>query len=53
MQPEDNGYFIYLVRGEDLKNPFDLKPIIEKVKPNDRFSVYKGKKLTLGERLAL
>jgi hypothetical protein len=31
-QPEDNGYFVYLV-GENKKNPYDLKPKLDFVRP--------------------
>ena len=32
-QPQDNGYFIYLVQGDEVDNPFDLKPMIDYVRP--------------------
>ena len=35
-QPQDNGYFIYLVQGDDVDNPFDLKPMIDYVRPGDK-----------------
>lgn len=31
-QPEDNGYFVYLI-GENKKNPYDLRPKLDFVKP--------------------
>jgi hypothetical protein len=35
-QPQDNGYFIYLVQGDDPDNPFDLKPMIDYVRPQEK-----------------
>lgn len=33
-QPEDNGYFIYLQQGsESENNPFDLKPMLDYIRP--------------------
>ena len=31
-QPEDNGYFVYLI-GDNKKNPYDLRPKLDFVKP--------------------
>jgi len=31
-QPEDNGYFVYLV-GDNKKNPYDLKPKLDFSRP--------------------
>lgn len=33
-QPEDNGYFVYLV-SDNKKNPYDLKPKIDFVRPKN------------------
>lgn len=35
-QPQDNGYFIYLTHGDEKDNPFDLKPMIDAVRPSDK-----------------
>ena len=40
-QPQDNGFFIYLVQGnssgENFHNPFDLKPLEDLPKRKTKF----------------
>jgi hypothetical protein len=48
-QPEDNGYFIYLQPGKDsVTNPFDLKPMIDYIRPSYQNNKKKSYKNQLG-----
>lgn len=48
-QPEDNGYFIYLQAGSNSENnPFDLKPMIDYIRPSHDPNTKKSYKNQLG-----